>query len=179
MDGSEKIEVNLIHTDEMMADELRAMLGMGRVRLTLGAFAELALAGSPYVHGGSVTEAALATAMTLVDHDEMPPLEFHEILQREVDAAFRPYETVQPDPETESCRTSEIRDYSPEWFSDIVANACQSMPSITYDQVWREVPMAMLTHLAVSTARRNGAITARTPDVRDAIRQFKQKRGAK
>lgn len=177
MTGEEKIEVQLVHTDEMMADELRAMLGMGRVRLTLGAFAALSLAGSPYVHGGAVTEEALETAMSLVDHDEMSPLEFHDALQRELDAAFRVFETIQPDPQdAPPGRTSEIIAFSPEWFSDLISSACQSMPSITYDQAWNEIPMAMICHLAVSTDRRSGAVTARAGNVKDALAKFREMR---
>ena len=176
MTGEEKIEVELTHTDEMMADELRAMLGVSRVRLTLGAFASLSLLRSPYVHGGEVTEEALATAMDLVRHEDMSPLEFHAELQREMDAAFRAFETIQPDNEPSGGKTSDILPFSPEWFADIIASACQSMPSITYKQAWRDVPMTMLTHLAVSTARRGGAITARPTDIKDALARFREMR---
>lgn len=180
MTGSEKITVADTHTDAMLADELRAMLGRGRVRLTLGALADLALARSPYLLGGEVSAEDAEAAYGCVPHaDGMEPLEFHEAVQREMDTAFRVFEAIQPDAETSAspAKTSEIGLFSPEWFADLIAQACQSMPSLTYAQAWDEVPLAMMVHLAVATARRNGAVTARPHGVAEALRQFRAMRG--
>lgn len=180
MTGNEKITVEKTHTDEMVRDELKAMLGASKIHLTLGALASLAVLKSPYIYGGSVTENVLETAFGLVKHEEMSPLEFHEALQSEIDTAFRVFETIVPDhKESANDKTSEIETFSPEWFSDTIAQACQSMPSLTHKQVLWEMPLVFVFHLAISTARRNGAITRRPNDVKAAIREFKAMRERK
>lgn len=179
MTGNEKITVEKTHTDQMVQDELKAMLGVGKVRLTLGAIASLKVLNSPYILGGKVTEVELENAYNIVQHDDIDPMTFHEALQAEIDTAFRAFDIIVPEPEKGSSKTSEIEIFSPEWFADIVSQACQSMPSITYQQIWGEIPLTMVFHLAVSTARRNGTVTRRPDSIKEAIKQFKAMRERK
>lgn len=177
MNGSEKIQVNKLHSDEMVCDELKAMLGVGKVHLTLGALASLAILKSPYLYGGKVGEEQLVEAYELVKHDDnLEPIEFHEELQKEIDTAWRAFEILVPDNEMKPQKTSEIETFSPEWFADVISQACQSMPSLTYGQILHQIPLTMILHLAVSTARRNGTLTVRPNDVHEALRQFREKR---
>lgn len=176
IDGSEKITVQKTHTDEMIRDELLAMIGVGRVHLTIGSLAALASLDSPYIRGGSVSEDQLDKAYSVVSHGELDRMAFHEELQRELDTAFRVFETILPDPKRSSEKGSEIATFSPEWFADMISQACQSMPSLTYRQLMDEIPLAMVFHLAVSSFRRNGATTGRPNDVGEALRQFKTMR---
>lgn len=177
MNGNEKITVEKTHTDEMIADELKAMLGAGKVRITLGGLASLVVMKSPYVYGGKVTEKELEAAYRLIGHGNLGPMEFHEALQEELETAFRVFETIVPDdkPGNQS-KTSEIGLYSPEWFADIISQTCQSMPSLTYRQLMDEIPLAMVFHLSVSACRRNGALTRRPDDVKEALKKFKEMR---
>lgn len=179
--GNEKITVAKTHTDEMVRDELKAMLGVGQVHLTLGALASLVVLHSPYIYGGKVTEEALADAYGVVPHGNLGMLEFHEALQEALDTAFRAFELIVPDATTDNkpSKTSEIEIYSPEWFSDVISQACHAMPSLTYRQLMDETPLTLVFHLAVSTARRNGAITSRPNDVKEAIKQFNEMRNKK
>lgn len=179
MTGNEQIEVNNLHTDEMVQNELKSMLGVGKVHLTLGALASLAILKSPYLYGGTATEQNLIDAYELVKHDEIDIAEFHTVLQDEIDTAFRAFEILVPDPKADSVKTSEIETFSPEWFADVISQACQSMPSLTYSQILYQIPLTMILHLAVSTARRNGALTERPHDVKEALKQLKQMREKK
>lgn len=172
MIGSEKITVNKTHTDEMVLDELKAMLGVGQIHLTLGSLASLVALKSPYIYGGQLTEEAIDNAYSVVSHGDMGLLEFHAALQEALDTAFRAFELIVPDTDKKPSKSSEIELYSPEWFSDIISQACAAMPSLTYKQIMSDTPLALVFHLAVSTARKNGAITQRPNDVTEALRQF-------
>ena len=172
MDGSEKITVSKTHTDDMVRDELLAMMGVGRLHVTMGALASLVALRSPYVFGGEVSDSDLDAAMGVVPHGNLGRMEFHEAIQDALDTAFRVFETIVPDAKQSPGKTSEIECYSPEWFADMISQACQSMPSLTYKQIMDETPLTMVFHLAISTARKNGAITARPNDMKEAIKQF-------
>ncbi len=171
-----KITVSKLHTAEMLDDELKAMLGASDIKLTLGGLMSLVIINSPYVYGGKVDENSLAQAYALIEHGDMDAIKFHEALQKALDTAFRVFEILVPDdePTTKKGKTSEITNFAPEWFSDIMSQASQSMPSLTYRQLLYETPLVAVFHLAMSTARRNGAITARPNDMKSAIEQFKE-----
>lgn len=171
-----KITVSKLHTAEMLDDELKTMLGASELKLTLGGLMSLVIINSPYVYGGKVDENSLAQAYGLIEHGDMDVVKFHEELQKSMDTAFRVFEILVPDddPTAKKGKTSEIENFSPEWFSDIIAQACQSMPSLTYNQILYEIPLVSVYHLAMSTVRRNGGITARPNDMKSAIEQFKE-----
>ena len=173
MIGNEKITVEKTHTDDMVREELLAMLGVGSVNLTLGSLAWLVALHSPYIFGGKVTEEAIVGAYGVVSHGDLDMLNFHEALQEALDTAFRAFELIVPDAtDSKPSKSSEIEVYSPEWFADVISQACQAMPSLTYKQIMDETPLTMVFHLAISTARKNGAITARPNDMKEAIKQF-------
>ena len=178
---NQEIIVEKLHSDSMINHELELMLGLGEIKLTLGGLMSLAIVHSPYLYGGSMDEESLAKAYTLIEHGDMDIMKFHTELQNELDSAFRVFEIIVPDddPTAKKGKTSEIGDWSPEWFSDIISQACQSMPSLTYHQILNDMPLVAVFHLAVSTARRNGARTERPNDVRDAIKQLKEMRNKK
>jgi len=161
----------------MISDELKGMLGAGGLTLTLGMVESLWMLESPYIKGGKVEEQDLARALELIPHGEMTPIEFHEALIKELETAFRAYEIIVPDRDEKKNdgKTSEIDTFSPEWLADTISSACSAMPSLTYRQVLWEVPVVMVFHLAVSTARRNGCITRRPDDLKEAVRLLRER----
>jgi len=173
---NEKITVEKLHTSAMLDEELKTMLGASEIKLTLGGLMSLVIVNSPYIYGGKVDEEALAKAFTFIEHGSLDIVTFHTALQNALDTAFRVFEIIEPDedPTKRGGKTSEITDFSPEWFADIISQACQSMPSLTYHQILYETPLVTVFHLAVSTARRNGAITRRPDDTLAAIAQFRE-----
>lgn len=185
------ITVQKLHTDEMIKAEVRDMLGAGKILLTLGMVEGLWLVDSPYVKGGKVEPEDVERAMDVccVDKD-IDPVEFHKSLTEAIETACRPYEIIVPDkkkPENPDAvdvgNSSEVPTFSPEWVADTISMACQAMPSLTVRQILWETPFVMVTHLSVSTARRNGAITQRPNDMKDAIEKLRelnrQKHGSK
>lgn len=177
MDENEKITVKKLHTEAMVKQEMKEMLGAVEFKLTLGMVEGLWLIDSPYILGGDVTKDALERAMTVCNaKEDTDPLVFHKTLLTAIETAIRPYELIVPDPpKEEDGKKSEITIFSPEWLADTVSVACQAMPSLTVREILWEIPMTLVTHLAVSTARRNGAITRRPDDVKEALRIFKER----
>lgn len=167
------ITVNKLHTDEMVKAEVSAMLGEGML-LTLGMVERLWLHGSPYVKGGKVTTDDLACALAIVPHGDMGIEDFHNALVDALTTAWRAYEIIVPDKKEENGKASEIEMFSPEWLAETVSQACHSMPSLTVQQVLWEAPLALVLHLVVSQARRNGAITRRPDDIMEALRRLKE-----
>ena len=177
MKGGSHFEVPSKHTAEMIEREVRGMLGMSRVRVCLGHVMRLALAGSPYLYGGEVTEDALYEAMDIVGVSGMDPIEFHGELIAELDAAFRPNELYfgkHDDPQGEK---SDIRAFSPEWCVDVIRSACMSCPSITLHEAYWETPFVTMMHLGVSTGRYNGATTRRPLDYKAAFEAMRAESG--
>ena len=174
----DEIKVNGLHSPEMIKEEMREMLGTGDILVTLGMIEGLWLLDSPYIKGGNVTENDLDVAKKVCcAEDGADPIKFHEALVKAIDASCRPFELIVPDSDiTKEQKHSEIATFSPEWMSDQISMACMAMPSLTYRQILWEVPMTMITHLAVSTARRHGAITRRPSDVQGALEAFKKMR---
>lgn len=177
MDNDRQIEAPSRHTDDMIRHELDSMLGFGVLKVCLGHLMQLAQCRSPYVYGGKLSEEDVLIAMGVLKAVEMPPLEFHEALVGELDAAFRAYELYDDDDrDKDAGRRSEIEAFSPEWLADTIRCACDAVPSITlHDALW-EVPLAMMMHLGVSTGRKNGAITRRPVDMKAVLEDFKRKR---
>lgn len=176
---SDEIEVSKLHTEEMIKDEVRDMLGAGKLRITLGMVEGLWLVDSPYVKGGKVTESDLDIAMQVCGAEkDADRMEFHEELVRAIETACRPYELIVPDADTKDDsvgKHSEVPTFSPEWVADTISMACQAMPSLTERQILWETPFVMITHLAVSTSRRHGAITRRPDDLNAAIAELKKR----
>lgn len=171
------IVVNKLHSDEMVKSEVRDMLGAGEILLTLGMVEGLWLVDSPYVKGGNVTEADIEAAMKICCVENMEPLAFHTALSAAIDTACRPYEIIVPDPtQKDNGKHSEVPTFSPEWFADQISMACQAMPSLTMQQILWETPFVFVTHLAVSTARRHGAITRRPDDIKAALEILKERK---
>ena len=174
-----EIEVQGLHTNEMLKAEVRSMLGAGELNLTLGMLESLWVIGSPYVslEATTVEPEDVERAYELIPHGEMSAIEFHEALTKALDTAWRAFEIIVPDPlEKQTGRTSEIEIFSPEWFADTISQACHAMPSLTYRQILWEIPLALTLHLAVSTARRNGMITERPKGIEDALKEFRLQR---
>lgn len=173
-----EITVNSLHTDAMVRDELRAMLDIGQpFRLTLGIIEELWLVDSPYLKGGRVDSVALYMARAIISPpQDMGDEEFHAALIDAINTAWRAYEIIVPDPERAKGRVSSFDLFSPEWMADTMAQACQAVPSLTCHQVLWEMPFTLILHLGMSTARRNGVITERPGDVKDALAQFREMR---
>ena len=175
MDGKDKFDVKKLHSEGMVKAELRDMLGAGSLNVTLGMVESLWLLDSPYIVGGKVEEEDLFKAMELVPHGGMEPLAFHEALIGSLETAFRAYEIIVPDKDAKNDdKGSEIDTFSPEWLADTVSSACNAMPSLTYRQILWEVPVAMVFHLAISTARRNGCTTRRPDDMKEALRLLRE-----
>ena len=174
------IDVPSRHTDEMMARETEGMLGLSKVRLCLGHLMMLAHRRSPYVYGGKVEPEELSYAMELLGCGEMDPLEFHGEFLAELDAAFRPLELFEEDrKDDKEAKRSVIDAFSPEWLADAIRCACEAMPSITMEQALWTVPLVMIMHLGVSTARKNGAVTQRPVDFKEAMRIMRERRRMK
>ena len=169
------------HTDDMVKAEVLAMLGADDFRLTLGAIETLWLIDSPYtsLEPCEVKPEDVIKAYKAINHGKLEPMEFHAALVSALETAWRAYEIVAPDPTARTGRRSEIRLFAPEWLADTMSQACAAMPSLTYNQVLWEMPLTLVLHLAVSTARRNGAITERPKGVEDALRQFREMRRKK
>lgn len=167
--------VEKLHTDEMVKAEMRDMLGAGSLKVTLGTIESLWLVDSPYLKGGDVKEEDLANAMSLIEHGDMEPLDFHKTLMDTLDTAWRAFEIIVPNKDSkDDGKHSEIEIFSPEWLADTISQACHALPSLTYREILWELPVAMTFHLAVSTARRNGEITRRPDDVQEAVRLLKE-----
>lgn len=163
-----------------MDAEIRSMLMCGGLRLTLGQLEQLFLIRSPYVGEGvsALTADDVSAARSILGEkdSELSDVEFSERLVSELDTAFRAYEIIVPDAEAHGGRVSDIRVFSPEWLADTISQACAAMPSLTYGQVLWEMPLTLVLHLAVSTARRNGVITERRLGVEDALKQLRERR---
>lgn len=171
-----EIQVGSLHTEDMIKAELKQMLLGGESGLTLGMLMLLAMENSPYVYGGVLTEGDLAYAYALSDR-HLSKEKFHEALVADLEAAWRAFEIIAPDPELrQKGKSSKVEMFSPEWLADTVGSICQSMPSLTYREVLWELPLAMATHLAMATSRRNGTLTERPADIRGALEQMRKMR---
>jgi hypothetical protein len=165
------------HSEKDIKDELRAMLSYGEgLSLTLGTLMLLYLEDSPYVLGGDVTGEDLALAGVLVGRPRgMKDDEFHDALCGEIATAWRAYEIISPSQDGGGGRQSRVEMFSPEWLADTIGMACAAMPSLTLHQVLWEAPLALVLHLAISTARRNGTVTERPPDIMAALKKMREK----
>ena len=174
-----KIDAPSKHTGEMVAAELDAMMGAGRMKVCLGHLMKLARMRSPYVYGGKVTERDLAIAMSLWPRDAgrvSDPVRFHEDLVWELDAAFRPLELFDKAKNKDSGGDkSDVRIFSPEWMADVMRSACRAMPSLGCREILWEVPLCLVMHLGVSEARAQGAITERPKDYKAAIKMMRER----
>ena len=171
--ADEKIKVDSLHSEAMIKQEMRDCLGDGKIFLTLGSLERLWLVDSPFVIGGDLTAEAMQQAWEIVPHiSDMALDEFCEGLSTAIETAFRAFELLQPEKE-EKPDTQDV--FSPEWMADVMGLACQSMPSITYDEILHVMPLAMTLHLAVATARRNGAETQRPIDYKAAIKAMRER----
>ena len=132
---------------------------------------------SPYIYGGTVDGAAIATAQRLLDREDLEPLTFHEALLKSLDTAFGVYKIAEDDGDKNATgRKSKIEFGSPEWMTDIIGMATQSLPSLTLDEILWKVPFALLIHLQLATGRRNGLITSRDGGILEAIAELKKMR---
>ena len=173
--GNIKFEIEKTHTDEMIAHEVQSMLGASKILLTLGMVESLWLLKSPYILGGKIEADDLGKALEIIPHGDLQPLDFHTALLDELAAAWRAYEIIVPDDKpTGDNKHSEIDTFSPEWLADTINQATQAMPSLTYKQILWEVPLTMILHLGISTARRNGAITRRPDDMQEALKMLRE-----
>lgn len=172
------IETNKLHTDDMIRAEVMSMIGDGKILVTLGMVERLWCIGSPYIKGGQVEPEDVANAMAIVSPPKaMDVIEFHEALIDTLETAWRAFEIIVPEPlEKQTGRTSEIALFTPEWLSDVISSACHAMPSLTYHEILWKVPLTLVLHLNVSMARRNGVITERPNDIKDALSQFRSMR---
>ena len=170
------IDVPSRHTDDMIRHETDAMMGFGPVKLCLGHAMQLAQADSPYIYGGDVSEADVLLAMGVLGVTDMDMRKFHDALNAEMEAAFRPYELLDDDDKPgNDDKSSDIRIFGPEWLSDIIRCACEAVPSITlHDALW-SVPLCMMMHLNISIARKNGATTRRPVDMKAAMRLLRER----
>lgn len=158
-----------------MRGELEQMIHGGDVSLTLGTLMQLVLVRSPYVLGGELSRADLDCAYRLIPHGRLNKRQFHDQLVKDLATAWRAYDIISPNQDNRpSGRESQVDLFSPEWLADTIAMACQAMPSLTYEQILWEIPLAMTLHLAVSTARRQGTITERPADIGAALEKLKQ-----
>lgn len=175
-DKSKTFQVGSLHSEADIANETKAMLGDGDITLTLGLLMRLHLAKSPYITGGQITDSDLDIARAIVPSRRLGPLEFHEALLKELATAWRAYGIISPSQElpTPRGRQSQVDLFSPEWLADTINMACAAMPSLTYRQILWEVPLTMVLHLAISTARRNGTITERPADIMAALKKMKE-----
>lgn len=172
---SDVFETRYLHGEEQIASELKAMIGASDLKITLGTIAGLKLLESPYLSGGEISLAQILEAYGIIEHGGMSVEDFHIALQGALDDAFRVFETIVPEKKPEKDhKESKIGLFSPEWFADMIASACGAMPSLTYKQVLYEIPLAMTTHLVVAYARKNGAITERPVDIKDALAQLRK-----
>lgn len=172
-EGFFKITVEKTHTDSMVKAEVLAMLNEGAINLTLGMVARLWLIDSPYIKGGKVESEDVIKAAEIIPHGELDLLAFHNALIDALNTAWRAYEIIVPDDENKPTKVSEFDTFSPEWIADVIAGACHAMPSLTYNQILWEVPLTMILHLGVSTARSNGTLTRRPDDTVEALRQLR------
>lgn len=163
------------HSEKDIEAESRAMLGRGVLPLTLGRLMLLHLEHSPYVRGGEVTDYDVGIAASIVPRPRrMKDDAFHDALCGEIATAWRAMEIVSPQQDAHGGgRQSKVDLFSPEWLSDTIGMACAAMPSLTMRQVLWEAPLALVLHLAISTARRNGTITERPADIMAALQQLK------
>lgn len=172
--GDLKIKAASLHTDGMLADEIRSCLGASDLKLTVGALMSLALLRSPYVRGGGVSDGDLRRAMELVPHGgKMPPREFHDALLRELATAWRAWELIEPDGRTDSGKRSEIGLFSPEWLADLLVSVCGAAGATWREALW-EMPAALVFHLQLARARQHGAITSRPKGIKEALAKLKQ-----
>lgn len=172
-----KIEVT--SEDTNIRDELRACLGVNTLTLTLGGVLLLVESKSPYIYGGKVESTDIATAQRLLDCDSLEPFAFHEALLKSLDVAFGVYAIAEDDDTQSTGRKSKIEFGSPEWATDIIAMATQSLPSLTLDEILWTVPFALLIHLQLATGRRNGLITSRDGGIKEALAELKKMRNTK
>lgn len=171
----EEFKVESLHTESMVNAELLAMLGSCPIDLTLGTLERLYLLKSPYVLGGNVTNNDLDIARSIVPHDKgMKSMDFHAGLVDALATAFRAFEIIVPDNTPDNGRKSNIDMFSPEWLADMINMVCAAMPSLTYRQVLWEMPLALVMHLAVSTARKHGQVTERPADIKSALAMMKK-----
>ena len=169
--------ITVTSADDTLANERRECMGLASIRLTLGAVMLLADCNSPYIYGGTATNADIERAKALLDARSMDNAEFNAALQQAIDTAFNIYNIIEADNNERPTRRSDIKFASPEWLTDIIAGASQACPAITlHDFLW-EVPLALTLHLQLATARRNGTITSRDDGIKEAIAEMKKRRG--
>lgn len=168
-----KFIVEKLHSTEQVKAELRDALGAGKINVTLGMLESLWLLDSPYLRGGKVEPKDLEMAMELIPHGDLNPVAFHNALSDTIETAWRAWEIVVPD-NGGGKEESEYEIFSPEWMTDVVSQACHAVPSLTLKEALWEVPIAMLFHLGTSASRRNGAITRRPDNIKEALSKLKE-----
>lgn len=173
MDGKEKFVVEKLHDTEQVKAELKDALGAGKINVTIGMLESLWLLDSPYLQGGKVEPKDLEVAMEIIPHGDLNPVAFHNALEDTIKTAWKIWEIVVPD-NNSGGKESEYEIFSPEWMTDVISQACRAVPSLTLKEALWEVPIAMLFHLGTSTSRRNGAITRRPDNVKEALSMLKK-----
>lgn len=159
------IEIPSLHTPEMIREEMEAMLDESpeRPRLTMGALLRLWLTGSPFIHGGDISEDDLCVAQGILGGG-WPASE----IVLELSCALRALEII---PRTQGDGASASNaGICPEWACDIYAAACQVSPSMSWEAFLHRLPLALLFHLVAASVRQNGGRTARPADWTAALK---------
>lgn len=170
----DKIKVEGLHSEAQIMAEVQSCIKDAPLFICLGHVMRLASVKSPYIYGGTIEPYDTEVAAYIMMYDCKDLQQFHEDFSKELETAFRPYGIVEGKAE-ETAEHSEIEVFSPEWMADLIGLASQSL-SMTYDDALWKIPMTMMAHLALATARRHGLITKRPMDVKAALKALKEKK---
>lgn len=173
----EQIETNEDRTK--ISTEVKACLGISEPVITLGGIMLLIDAHSPYLYGGTVSEEDIELAQRLLDSQDVEPILFHTALQDALSVCFNIWDIIEDDDKGQQARKSKIDFGSPEWMADTISMATQACPSLTLEDILWHVPFALIIHLQLATARRNGTITSRDDGVLEALKELKERRKKK
>lgn len=153
------IEIPSLHTPEMIREEMEGITGrpQDRPRLTMGAFLRLWLDGSPFIHGGEISEEDL-----LVAQGALGAIWSADQILQELACACRALEIIPGTQETAS--GGSYTGICPEWVCDIYSAVCQVSPSTSWEEFLNRMPLVLVFHLVAACSRHNGNKTARPSD---------------
>lgn len=138
--------------------EIRECLGAGECRLTLGGFMWLVAVKSPYIKGGTVTDADFDFAKKVchAEDAEDPHRAISGAIERAI-CAFNMIVSRMP----EKPRDEHSESFGTEWMADMINGIMHAAPGLSYHECLHEMPLLLGVHLMLAEYRRNGGETRR------------------
>lgn len=156
-----EIQIPSLHSDSMIRDEARAMLGKTDFFITAGGVMELWLIGSPFLSGDidALTAQDLRAARVVLNAPHLQP----ETLINALNTAFRPFEIIEAKPNPRHAKSADYSGICPEWLADLYL-AVADHTGISYNDFLHKIPFCAIAHIYAAAHRYNGGTTARPLD---------------